>query len=746
MILSPGTEAKSLASRATLVRASRNNAIDVRSATCNDARLDEVIVRGLTVSQSMLKALRDQVTGVRAAGVSGPRTETMLSPEHLEVTAHSLTAILGVWLGLTVLTRSRAPASRVFGLLALALVAWSSSVIIQRLATSVAAVQAGHGIEELAAAIIVPATAHFALIVATEGHPSRRQLRVLAFAYLANVLFAIPGVANPAAPIAIGPPQLNPGLVPGALLGWAWILTRLATLWAATWWLLDAFRRTSPADPRRRQLGVTLATVAVGALGGIIRIFSVVGQSDPWIGVSLVTVAMALSASVVFSGGVFFAADVAGRAFWASLALGVGVFVLVGALLAVDAASRRLLGLDVPLLTILALVVIMAIYEPVATWSRTRLAGRSPAMVGRARLLAILGEPALSPRAADAGVQPALARMTRTLDLAGAVVVRRDGSIAAAEGNAPEGASGSGISLVASDELVGELRVGRTLSGSPLSAEDQQLLRLSAAYVAAALRTGRREDEQLDALSELTQDRAHVDLTAARLHEALVRRSLDRPGLRVFALGPLNVTRGDSPIERWGGEKAGTRQAQGLFAFLLDRGERGVEKDEALELIWPDVDVDRADLAFHRTLGGLRRTVDPDGGAGKQAIRFHNDRYRLAPSVISWSDVETFLGRLEQARSTAERAPRLRLLEEARALYRGEYLDDCPFYGDSVYVEDRRVALRGHHLDLLIALGEAYEASGDRSSASAAFREAVAVAADGCPPAVAGLARIAVRS
>jgi hypothetical protein len=73
----------------------------------------------------------------------------MLSPEHLEVTAHSLAAILGLWLGLTVLTRSNAPSARVFGLLSLALVAWSSSIIIQRLATSVAAVQFCHGIEEL---------------------------------------------------------------------------------------------------------------------------------------------------------------------------------------------------------------------------------------------------------------------------------------------------------------------------------------------------------------------------------------------------------------------------------------------------------------------------------------------------------------------------------------------------------------------------------------------------------------------
>jgi hypothetical protein len=284
------------------------------------------------------------------------------------------------------------------------------------------------------------------------------------------------------------------------------------------------------------------------------------------------------------------------------------------------------------------------------------------------------------------------------------------------------------------------------MSGAALSSGDEELLRLSAAYVAAALRTGRREDEQAVALSGLSQERAHVESSASKLHEALVRRSVGLPGLHVFALGPLRVVRGEESIQRWGGEKAGSRQAQALFAFLLDRGEHGVAKDEALELIWPDTEVERADLAFHRTLGGLRHTLAPADDGGKRAIRFHNDRYRLDPAVVDWSDVAVFLARLDQARVAQEPAESLRLLEEARALYRGEYLDDCPFYGDSVFVEERRASLRGRSVDLLIALGEGYEAFGDRASAAAAYRDAVAAAIDGCLPAEAGLARLAGRN
>jgi hypothetical protein len=400
------------------------------------------------------------------------------------------------------------------------------------------------------------------------------------------------------------------------------------------------------------------------------------------------------------------------------------------------------LGLELPLLTALARVVTIALYEPGAVRVRALLRDRSPGAMARQRLQRALGQSALTAQSADAGVQPALARLSRALDLEGARVLQLDGTVAAAHGSEPDGPSMTRIPLVDAGEAVGELRLGPPRSGVDLSRRDEELARLTAGYHAAALRTGRREDEQVEALTDLSADRAELDTTATTLHVALLRRASAPPGLRVFALGTLRVERGEERIQRWGGEKAGTRQAQALFAFLFDRGERGLAKDEALELIWPDTDLERADLAFHRTLGGLRHTLDPAGRSGRQVIRFYNDRYRLDPAVIDWSDASAFLARLDDARATNDRGEAMRLLEAARALYRGEYLDDCPFYGDSAHVEDRRGALRGRCVDLLLALGEGYEHSGDRVSAAAAYRDAIAMT-DDCPPAQAGLNRLA---
>jgi two-component SAPR family response regulator len=212
--------------------------------------------------------------------------------------------------------------------------------------------------------------------------------------------------------------------------------------------------------------------------------------------------------------------------------------------------------------------------------------------------------------------------------------------------------------------------------------------------------------------------------------------------LDVSALGSLRAERAGTRVEQWGGQKAGTRQALGIFGFLFDRGERGVHKDEIVALIWPEVALERADLAFHRTLGGLRRALMPEGRPG-EAISFRNDRYYLRSDVVRGSDVGEFEWHIDAA-CVARDPDAVRLhLEQARRLYRGDYLGDCPFYGDSAFVEDRRQLLRGRYLDVLMALANIHERSGNRLAAAGLFREALGNG-DYFPPAEHGLLPIQV--
>ena len=216
-------------------------------------------------------------------------------------------------------------------------------------------------------------------------------------------------------------------------------------------------------------------------------------------------------------------------------------------------------------------------------------------------------------------------------------------------------------------------------------------------------------------------------------------------GLRVSALGPLIVERSGRSVSDWGGPKAGSRHALAIFAFLMDRGDRGVTKDEVIEVLWPDAEVEPADLNFHRTLGGLRSRLaqGSDGGSGGEIV-FANGRYRLAGAVISWLDVAEFQQRLLNAAEASDQTAAIRGLEAARLLYRGDYLDDCPLYGDSAYVEERRRFLRNRLVDALVDLGGRYALRRDNSLASARFREALNLAGGDCPSASEGLRQLGV--
>ena len=249
-----------------------------------------------------------------------------------------------------------------------------------------------------------------------------------------------------------------------------------------------------------------------------------------------------------------------------------------------------------------------------------------------------------------------------------------------------------------------------------------------------------------EALEQARTEGAAMSLAEATAY-ALRVGSGNRPdgGLRISALGPLLVERSGEPVTDWGGPKAGSRHALAIFSFLMDRGERGVTKDEIVEVVWPEAEVEQGDLNFHRTLGGLRSTLARRSDSRpRRDITFSNGRYRLTGTVVSWLDVAEFEQRLLNAAEATDELAAIRGLEAARRMYRGDYLDDCPLYGESTYVEERRGFLRGRLVDALIDLGRRYEGRGDDSLASARYREALSVTDGNCPSALDGLGRIGV--
>jgi two-component SAPR family response regulator len=115
---------------------------------------------------------------------------------------------------------------------------------------------------------------------------------------------------------------------------------------------------------------------------------------------------------------------------------------------------------------------------------------------------------------------------------------------------------------------------------------------------------------------------------------------------------------------------AGSRE---LFFFLLTEG-RWVRREEIIDALWPTLEPDRGEKAFHSNAYRLRRALF------KECLQHERGRFRLNPSVEFSYDVADFdrlVGEGARLPPGAERAARFR---DAIALYRGPFLDE--FYSE----------------------------------------------------------------
>lgn len=660
--------------------------------------------------------------------------------ELLEIAAHGVTAILATWLGLLVLTRaSRAAGAPIFSVLCLLLVGWSVAIIIQRLTGDPSIVGPVNLVEDASAFLLPPVTTHLAISVAFEGRRTGIASGLLLVGYTVAGLAILQAAIDPTHEIGFSAESFAPFGWPPAVAGWTFATLRLGVWLSGIGFLGSALRGFGIDDVRRRQLQFAIATIALGILGGMARILPPEIGGPRWFGVTLVALATVMATYAIVAQHLFVSAPVAGRAVRWSLFGGLAVVVYVAVLVLVDRAAADALSIDLPIVTALAVVITIALFEPISDRVQRVMAGTTRE-VDHARLVQALGGDPLVAQRPEAAVRPALARLMRTFELTGALVADADGIVQHAVGD-----------VVDDDPLTVELpltdggiaRFGRKRNGAAFTPTEQEALRLGAAFLGSSLRLAERHAAQAAALAELSRESQQVETRGTALRDALADATLQPTQLRIHALGPLRAERDGEPIRRWGGEKAGSRQAEALFAFLLDRGERGASKDEIVELIWPDVDLDRADVAFHRTMLGLRSMLQPSrrGRGTPAAIAFHNDRYRLDPSIVGWSDVAEYERLIGEA-GRAANDDGMRLLEEARALYRGDYLDDCPYYGDSADVDDRRSELRSRQVDLLVELGRRNARRGDRPAAAACYREAQSLADDDLPEVADALAAL----
>ena len=211
---------------------------------------------------------------------------------------------------------------------------------------------------------------------------------------------------------------------------------------------------------------------------------------------------------------------------------------------------------------------------------------------------------------------------------------------------------------------------------------------------------------------------------AAQLLAALPAPPTHRTQIAV--IGPMRLTRDGVPVDAPELRRARVRQ---LLSALTLRPV--LTRDQAIELLWPGLDPEKAARNMRVTLTHLRLLLEPDrsGGDASYHLRTDGDTIRLLASEFLSVDLWTLDildKRAVQARADDDIDRTATLLADAVALWRGDPLPDLHHVrSPDVVVEIDQVRIR--HVSHLLTLGELRLVADDAAASFALAERALSL-------------------
>lgn len=146
---------------------------------------------------------------------------------------------------------------------------------------------------------------------------------------------------------------------------------------------------------------------------------------------------------------------------------------------------------------------------------------------------------------------------------------------------------------------------------------------------------------------------------------------------RIRMLGCLEAESDQETISRFR-----TRKVSLLLAYLAYFRDRSHSREELLEMLWPDLEPERAKPNLRQALASLRRNLEPSGVPAGAMLEAQHSVVKLNADYFE-TDVDAFRRHVQGASRSAEEA------ERAIALYNGDLLPG--FFEDWVQTERLRL-------------------------------------------------------
>src|SRR5947209_9880150 len=147
------------------------------------------------------------------------------------------------------------------------------------------------------------------------------------------------------------------------------------------------------------------------------------------------------------------------------------------------------------------------------------------------------------------------------------------------------------------------------------------------------------------------------------------------------------------------------QRVRALLACLLSNPGRKLGREQVMDALWPDADIETASSRLDRTVYSLRQLLEPalSRPASSHLLRMEREGLILAEQSQIWVDADAFEALLNQARTTGDPGSREKLLEEASVLYGGDFL---PEERSADWIIARRESLQRNWMGLLLELAD----------------------------------------
>ena len=176
---------------------------------------------------------------------------------------------------------------------------------------------------------------------------------------------------------------------------------------------------------------------------------------------------------------------------------------------------------------------------------------------------------------------------------------------------------------------------------------------------------------------------------------------------RLYVLGQFRLEYRDEQ-QQWKPVADAAMQHQRVRALLhclISTPGRRLGREQAMEMLWPDLDFETATHRLDRAVYSLRRLLEPGRSrpATSDMLLTEHSTLMLADQAQLWVDADAFEDLLNPARNTSDPGLTEQLLEEATLLYNGDYL---PEERDIPWIQSRRDALQRSWIGLLLELAD----------------------------------------